>query len=401
MLGLTLLDFPHLIPYQVEMLILLGSNVVMSGADPLRMIQALQKIPFLVALGDRLNETLDCADLVFPIPQGLERLDFPVNRLKGWVTGRPWYFTARLPVVESPPDVRHPVDLFVEWAERTGLLPEINEELNEKLRLAESQRLQTDRRYTNTEIVERRMRSMFGEDHDLRWFQQHGLVAWERSLGERYPRATMQLPRVPVYFPHLLDRGKELKEVLDRLGLDWDLSSYRPVPVWNGCWSHKTRQPDQLFLVNYKLPFQTSTTTQYNPWLAELSERHPSALRVVLNRKTASRRGIADGDEIELVGTNGYTALGVARVSECIHPEVAAIASCFGHWSGRRPDISGNGVHFNSFIPLNIRGMEMLSGDYDHCALVTIRKPPKARRPGATREAGSGTKTLHGTPHEM
>jgi molybdopterin-containing oxidoreductase family molybdopterin binding subunit len=374
MLGLALLDYPELIPYRLEMLIILGSNIVMSGADPARIIAALEKIPFVVALGDRLDETLECADLVIPTAQGLERLDFPVNRLEGWVTGRHWYFTARLPVVEPPADVHHTVDIFMEWADRLGLRPALNQRLNAQLGLSGSQRLDADGRYTNREIVERRMRSMFGEDHDLGWFHKNGLVAWERQLAERYPRAVLKLPRVPVYFPDIMDRGQELKEVLARLGVNWDLSSYEAVPVWSGCWSHKTRESDQLFLVNYKLPFQTSTTTQYNPWLAELSERHRLALYVTLNSKTASEHGIADGDEIELVGTNGYTARGAARVSECVHPEVAAIASCFGHWSHHQPPGATEGMNFNAFIPLDISGMEMLSGDFDQCALVRIRK---------------------------
>jgi anaerobic selenocysteine-containing dehydrogenase len=297
--------------------------------------------------------------------------------LEGWVTGRHWYFTARLPAVEPPPGVHHSADIFMEWAERIGLTAELNERLNQQIGLSERQTLERDRRYTNREIVERRMQSMFGADHDLGWFQKNGLVAWERNLSERYPRAVLRLPRLPVYFPDILDRGQELKEVLDQLGLDWDLSSYRAVPVWHGCWSHRSRRPDQLFVVNYKLPFQTSTTTQYNPWLTELSQRHPKALYVTLNRETASRHGIADGDEIELTGVNGYSARGLARLSECVHPEVAAIASCFGHWSRAQPVGSDHGVNFNSFVPLDIRGMEMLSGDYDHCALVTIRRATK------------------------
>lgn len=380
MLGLALLDYPNLIPYQLEMLIILGSNVVMSGADPQRIVQALEKIPFVVALGDRLDETLECADLILPTAQGLERLDFPVNRLEGWVTGRHWYFTARLPVVESPPDVRHTVDLFMEWADRLGLRSELNQRLNAELGLSESERLATDRHYTNRDIVERRMRSMFGADHDIGWFQKNGLVASERTLAERYPRAVLKLPRVPVYFPEIMERGQDLRAVLDQLNLEWDLSSYQPVPVWSGCWSHKTRQSDQFFLVNYKLPFQTSTTSQYNPWLAELSRHHPRALAVTMNPVTGKRLGIADKDAIEIQGVNGHVERGVARLSECVHPDVVGVASCFGHWSHHQPaDIAG-GINFNAFVPLNIRGMEMLSGDYDSCALVTIRKLSKTRR---------------------
>lgn len=112
--------------------------------------------------------------------------------------------------------------------------------------------------------------------------------------------------------------------------------------------------------------------------LAELSEHHRSAHFIALNRKTAAAHGIADGDAIELSGANEYTARGLARVSECVHPEVAAVASCFGHWS--QPTGAG-GINFNSFVPLDVQGMEMLSGDFDQCALVTIRKVERNRRP--------------------
>ena len=140
MLGLALLRLRQADSVQLEMLIILGSNVVMSGADPKRLVQALEKVPFVVALGDRLDETLECADLILATAQGLERLDFPVNRLEGWVTGRHWYFTARLPAVEPPPDVRHTVDIFMEWADRLGLRPELNQKLNAELGLSESER---------------------------------------------------------------------------------------------------------------------------------------------------------------------------------------------------------------------------------------------------------------------
>jgi hypothetical protein len=175
-------------------------------------------------------------------------------------------------------------------ADWLGLRPELNQSLNAQLGLTESQLLAADGRYTNREIVERRMRSMFGEDHGLDWFEKNGLVAWERHVSERYPRGVLKLPRVPVYFPEIVERGRELKEVLDPLGVHWDLSSYAAVPLWSGCWSHKTRQSDQLFLVNYKLPFQTSTTTQYNPCRRAVAAPR-LALGVTLNRSTAAARG--------------------------------------------------------------------------------------------------------------
>ncbi len=374
MLGLALLDYPELLPNQLDMLVIWGGNVLASGADPRRMAQAFEKIPFVVGLGERMDETLECADLVLPSPSHLERLDFPMNGLEGWVTGKHWYFAARQPAFDPPEGVRHTVDVFLEWAEQLGLLDALYERLNGRLGLVDGFRLEPERRYSNEEIVERRMQSMFGADHDRAWFREHGLVAWERELPERYPRPLVRLPRLPVYFPHLLERGQELKQVVEGLGIQWDLSLYEAVPVWQGCWSHRARQPDQLFGVNYKLAFETSTTTQGNPWLMGLAQRHRLALYATLNSRTAGRLGIRDGDEIEITGTNGYSARGLARVAEGVHPDVLAIASCFGHWSSGQPISAGRGIHYNSFIPLGIQGMEMLSGDYDSCALLTVRR---------------------------
>jgi molybdopterin-containing oxidoreductase family molybdopterin binding subunit len=275
--------------------------------------------------------------------------------------------------------VNHQTDIFLDWAEGVGILDKVNQELNDGMNLKPEFRLESGRRYTNEEITERRMQSMFGADHDLGWFRRHGVVAWERSVAERYPRGVVKLPRVPVYFPHIPDRGRELRQVLDELKLDWDLSLYTAVPDWPGCWSHRTRQPHQLFGVNYKLPFLTSTTTQGNPWLMDLARRHPYAHYVGLNTRTARGLGIADRDEVEIEGSNGYKARGFVRVTETVHPDVAAIASCFGHWAQGQPISYGKGVHYNAFIPLGMQGMEMLSADYDLCALLTIRKVGNGR----------------------
>jgi hypothetical protein len=77
---------------------------------------------------------------------------------------------------------------------------------------------------------------------------------------------------------------------------------------------------------------------------------------------------------VELVGANGYTARANARVVEGIHPDVVAVAACFGHWTRGQPVAFGQGVHFNSFIPLDLERMDVLSGYHDHCALVTVRR---------------------------
>ena len=42
----------------------------------------------------------------------------------------------------------------------------------------------------------------------------------------------MFLPsRVPIYLEYLLDHKRDVQQVLDELSLDWDLSTYSPVPL--------------------------------------------------------------------------------------------------------------------------------------------------------------------------
>ena len=56
----------------------------------------------------------------------------------------------------------------------------------------------------------------------------------EKTIQEAFPR--MFLPsRVPIYLEYFLDHKKDVQKVLDELGLDWDLSTYSPVPIWIPC----------------------------------------------------------------------------------------------------------------------------------------------------------------------
>jgi len=267
------------------------------------------------------------------------------------------------PVVESETEARHPVEVYMELATRLGKLEPFMERFNAGLGLKEAQRMEVTRSYSVAEILDRHIKSTVGDEFGLDRLRETGFVSFPRTQAEKFPRALKKLPRVPVYFEFLLDTGAEFDKTAAELKLALDGRSFRALPVWHPC-AAQERAPAayDLIAVNYKLPFQTSTTTQYNPWLAELSERHRLALYVTLNRKTASEHGIADGDEIELAGTNGYTARGTVRVSECVHPEVAAVASCFGHWSHNQPSGGTAGVNFNAFVPLDVSGMEMLSG---------------------------------------
>jgi anaerobic selenocysteine-containing dehydrogenase len=105
-----------------------------------------------------------------------------------------------------------------------------------------------------------------------------------------------------------------------------------------------------------------------------LAEHHAFAYRVLINANTAAAKGIADGDKITLETPAGASAQGVARVSQCVHPEVIGIASCFGHWAKARATARGRGIHFNSLVPYELSQIDPMAGLMDACVKVKVSK---------------------------
>jgi molybdopterin-containing oxidoreductase family molybdopterin binding subunit len=172
----------------------------------------------------------------------------------------------------------------------------------------------------------------------------------------------------------MLEAGRSAAEVAGRLGHTWDISDYQTLPVWKPCPAyHDGAPPYDLYAVNYKLPFHSLSFTTQNPWLNELSERHPYAYKILLNTATAARKGIGDGDEIWVESTAGRVT-GQAKVTECIHPEVVGIAGVFGSWARGKPVARGKGVHFNTLVPISLDRLDPISTGVDACVRVKVSR---------------------------
>ena len=381
MMGLSLVQRPELLPYKPEVLMLNNFNMMMSGVDPAVLAQAVNKFRLVVFLGDKLTETAEFADIVLPLRQHAQRLDFPMNSMRGWINGDHWYYTLRQPVVENETQAKHPVEIYTELAKRLGKLEPFIERFNGGLGLKENYRMEAAQSYSVEEIIDRHIKSTLGAEYGLEQLREKGFVAFPRTLAERFPRALKKLPRVPLYFEFLLDTGAQLDKVAAEVGLAIDSRSFQALPSWHPCAAQEQAPAEyDLIAVNYKLPFHAYNMTQDNPWLAEIAERHPYAYKVMINARTAAEKGIADGDEISLRTPGGASAQGIAKVSECIHPEVIGIASCFGHWAKARVTARGRGIHFNSLIPYGLSQIDSMAGLMDACVKVKVSKVAEQRK---------------------
>lgn len=381
MMGLSLVHNPHLLPYEPEILILNNFNMMMSGADPDILAQALRKFPFVVFLGDKLCETAEFADVFLPLLHPVERLDFPMNSMRGWINGDQWYFTLRQPILSGEGSGKHPAEVYLDLAKRLGIMNQLIPRLNAGLGLKEPYRLETGRNYTTEEIIDRHVRSTLGADHGLEELRERGFVASPRTLAERFPRALTRLPRVHVYFEFLPETGRELANMAMEIGLEVDTRGFQALPCWYPCAAQELAPSDyDLSAVNYKLPFQSSTMTQDNPWLADLTSHHPYAYKFIINAETAAKKGIADGEPVALETPAGANAHGIAKVSQCIHPEVIGIASSFGHWGQARLTARRRGAHFNSLVPYRSSQIDFMAGLMDACVKVKVSKIPTAKQ---------------------
>jgi molybdopterin-containing oxidoreductase family molybdopterin binding subunit len=375
LLALGLLDYAHLLSYKPEVVLHCSSNAIMVGANPKLLAQALSQIPFMVSFAHTVDETVELADIVLPVQHPLERFDFPVNSLRGWVTGDQWYFTLRQPGVESKPNVKHLAEVILELGERLGLSKKVNAGLNTKLRLKDPYRLEEQRSYRWEEILDLSAKSSFGADHDLKWLKKNGFIAWRRGLGERYPRGVLDLPRLPIYFEHFLEARKQVEPLIKEAGLDWDLSGYQAMPFWKPCPASSQRDRGyDLMAVNFKYGFHSFSTTQQNPWLEELTSHHPWGYNLIMNAETARRKGIGEGDTVVVEACDGEKVIGTVKVTQGIHPEVVGVGACFGRWSRGQPAARGKGVHYNTLLPHKIAWIDTMSGHVDACAPIRVRK---------------------------
>ncbi|MEE8450149.1 MAG: molybdopterin-dependent oxidoreductase [Thermodesulfobacteriota bacterium] len=363
------------LPYRPRVILHVRSNQMMSCGQPASMAKVLTGTPFMVSFACELNETVQLADIVLPDTFFLERLEpFAVDPRTGRRdSADSWPTSLRQPVVAPAGQARTWLEVLFDLSQRIGITDDMNLAFNSILRLKEPYKLQRGDSYSREEVIDRWAKSWFGPEHDLAWFKSHGFLNQRKKVQDKYPRLFLEA-RIPVYLEYLISVRQELDRVTKEINLAWDTSDYQPLPSWKPCPAFQdTAAQDELYAVNYKLPFHTFSYTTENPWLTELAEHHSYAFRVLVPAAYAKRKGIRDGDELVIQSQAGQVK-GLAKVSQCIHPEVVGIAGTFGHWSKEMPVSLGKGVHFNSLLPTELERIDMLGAGLDACVRVKVYK---------------------------
>jgi molybdopterin-containing oxidoreductase family molybdopterin binding subunit len=363
--------------YGPEMMLHCRSNLMMSSVNPKLVENALKKIPFMVSFAYQIDETVEFADIVFPDAHDFERVDlFPANIPRAFIVPGPgvWHWQLRKPVVEPAIEARHWGEVLLEIADRVGFLEELFEKGNTIFHLKEPYKLDPRGKYSQLQIVERQIKSNFGQEYGLTSLQNASCIrSPKKTIEQAFPRPFLDA-RIPIYLEHFKKAGEAVKKVTEDLGLDWDISDYQPLPDWKPCPAYE-ESPDgyDLFAANFKLSITALSISNENPWINELCEHHPYAYKILISSETAFQKGLKDGDEVWIESTVGRVS-GRVKVTEGVHPEVVGIPGTLGHWSVSKPISKDKGVHWNSLLPLELERIDMLSGSVDSCFKVKIYK---------------------------
>jgi anaerobic selenocysteine-containing dehydrogenase len=366
------------LPYRPEVMLNYGANSLMSVGNAETVAATLERIPFIVSFEIVLTEFSAFADIVLPDTSYLESLDSRPN--VPFIFNHPaglgdWSWPVKQPVVPPGGQRRPAAGVLLEIADRLGMREELNAVFNTHLKLEPPHRLDFTTPYSYEEICDRELKSMFGDARGMEWFLDHGVISWPKRVEEVYWRAFLPV-RVPIYWEFLIGLNEKAKPIARAGGLDWDDAWYDPLPRWLPCPSHAShaRAADgyDLFGFYYRDTIHTNSFTMENPWLDEAARLDPFSYTIALNTRTASRKGLAEGQMVWLESVEGRRVRGRLHVTETIHPECVGVGGCAGHWAATLPIARGKGVFFNGLLEVDLDHASPVNLNIDTCVRLRI-----------------------------
>ncbi|MGE5124128.1 MAG: molybdopterin-dependent oxidoreductase [Acidobacteriaceae bacterium] len=381
------------IPYNIEALMIYGGNPITNNSNPDEAAAALCKIPFIVTIAYIFDEAAGFSDILLPEPALLERYGIQELGTGHFVQAQDADMLqvtgvlARVPVLPVPTNTRQADDIYLELAERVGFLygpGGLNDHLNQFWNLQEPHKLDLTRRYTTPEILDRILKSKFAIEQGLDYFTDSGVYYHIRSQAESYNSYYYPLgtTRYAFYFEHLLRTGDTLRHNLAAHHLSipaQDMADvwrfYRAIPHWVGRPDEKAHPDYDLVAMNWSTPqFRMHSSDQTsNPVLNEIAtEADPYQFVVLMNRETAARKGLREGEEVLVEAYWGGKTQGTLKLTSLLHPDALGLPGSHGFKSLHCNPSTMRGPHFNSLLNSAEGSFDPLHGGIDRNPRVKV-----------------------------
>jgi molybdopterin-containing oxidoreductase family molybdopterin binding subunit len=346
----------------------------MNTADPESAAKWLGKIPFFVHYQIYPNETSEgFADIVLPDTCQLEALDVLSSEMYHFhypVGMQPMEYHVRQPVVKPMYERRDMREFLLELAERLGIQKEYYDQLNKPpIMTGCTPPLDREKTYTWEEVVNQYLVSKFGPDNDLEAVSKKGFVQWPKRVEEAYWRPYIKA-RSMIYMEFLIEHAEKLKAIISPRGIELDWRAYTPLISFFPAAPHKVEDSEfDLFAFSYRDVLFAGSHCQGLPWLRECAGMNPFSEMICMNKKTAQKKGMKEGDTIYLENTIGKKVEGKVHLIEGIHPQCVASVSHAGKWSNAQPIGKGKAPFFTA----------LLQNDFEHWCPVTLNPEGSAK----------------------
>ncbi len=377
-------------PYEIEVMAVLGANIAKTVTDSKSIERFLASIPFIFDIEIMHNETTEgFCDIVLPDCHFLETSSAVRSQAYGvnYPTGmRDWSFHINVPVVEPQYERRNHHDVFFELADRLDIKAKFNnwmdayattdlvELLSGQLDKRTPLILELDEKISNAEYSNRMVKYLFGSEHDLKWFREHGVMKWKKRVEEAYWRTFIKA-RVPIYFEFLVHDKEPIKEMAEALGIHMNWDYYTPLLSYFPSVIYEEGGPEHdLVAFSYRDTLHAGTMTAELPWINELSEANPYTYNIAMNMETAKKKGLHEGDIICAENTKGMKMKGRLKLMKGIHPGVVGTVGSLGSWARGKPIALGKGPHFNDLIIMDQKHICPVSGNLETAVRVKVYK---------------------------
>ena len=371
--------------YRPEVMINLGTNLLMSVANRETVARSLAKYKFIVSIDLFLTESAQFADIVLPDCGYLQSLDsrsnFPFLFNQPGGMGE-WRWPIRQPVLPPEGQQRPFQDVLLDLADRIGIRADMNVAFNASMNLQPPFTLEADRKYSYEEICDAELKSNFGPERGLDWFKQHGAISWPKQPQEVYWRPFVDA-RVPIYWEFMTPLREKLDAITAPRGMKMPAEYYEPLPDFLPCRSHHCTAPGfDLYAFYYRDSLHTNSFTMENPWLDEAAQLDPYTYRITINARTGEQKGLRDGALVWVENEGGRKVKGRVKLAQGIHPEALGIAACAGHWGDGMPVAKGKGVFYNELLELGWKHLSPVNLNLDLCARVKVTPADASEQEG-------------------
>ena len=344
-----------------DMWICYRTNPAISSWNAPEVAKRIAEFPFMLAFGYTLDESNWMADVILPEATDLE--SWQMSRIGGTGSAEQFWlhqgWALRQPAVAPAGECRDMSDITTELAKRTGLLKKYNEAINrgaaaialrgEGYDYALDPEVAHDSKTIWDAVAKAASHEVSGgtDVHGIDWFSEKGFMLRPFSQLEwyLYPRMKEQKLRFEMPYQERIKRhGEQLERRLHEVGIQWwdpQLKEYEALPgylrfpdIWENYAAELGRDPK-----DFPLWALTARSMQYAwganvglPLIREVAQNVSGHDGVIINRATAKKLGIADGDAIVLESASGTTR-GRATLREGIRPDTVLLIGQFDHWA--------------------------------------------------------------------